>query len=997
MGAVYLARQLDLDRPVVVKIIAPEHARAPGVVERLHREARAAARMSSDFVVRVYETGVVQGVPFIAMEYVDGISASTLLERRGALRWDEATKLILATARGLKAAHDAGIFHRDVKPANILITRDGRVKVADFGLARFTSTDAVHGPAVLTPAVLGLPAGSAGTISVPGQILGTPEYMPPEQLHAKDVDARGDLYSLGVSYYQLLTGKLPFTGSTVHETIAKLLFSEPRRPRELVPDVPAPIEAACLRLMARMPDARPRDMSEAIELLRGLLSSGGDRLQVSSSSFKALPANESPAAASRPLPIGRVAAVVAVVAVMTVGIVAFASRSSTAPPPTPDPAQPSVSAASPSAPPGFAKAKPILAELAPAPGSTPMILPQPSIRLSGRLADPRSGPVYVGEAGKPPLEKPLDEQGRFEVSLGLEPDARSVEIRAGATRELLATVAVEIDVAPPEVELENPVWRAGLLEITGLVKDAHPRSASVSLFSGDRLLVPSIEVPAEGGRFSTSFAVSRDAPNLVLVVVGRDAAGHETSARREVEGTRVAPKIELEQPVEGTALRQDAVIVRARVKGGTAPVREAEVAVISSRGETVARFPLNGDLLEVSSLELPREDGPCRIEVRATDRSGGRSAASVGLVVDRTAPELSCELEPVVPGAPVARLVVRSNEPLASLCVDNAERIAGQPSPGPWTLEVQLDASGSAIVTITGVDAAGNVTRLEPRTIGHPKPGRAPAGPRLPGWTGELMPSGLRRGDNRGSYVYAARGIELDMVYVPPGDFTMGDEAGEPDERPVHTHALPNGFWIARTEVTRRQFHAWCREARRPVPPAPRFRVTDDHPIVNVTWYDAKAFCDALGLRLPSEAEWEKAARGTDGRSYPWGSDWSPSRANFCDGSCPDDIFGKDKKSRDGFPYTAPVGSFPSGASPCGALDMAGNVWEWCADYYDPDVYERYAKGRLDPPRAGSSRVRRGGSWNNTAKHCRAANRQDQSPGVADSATGFRPVKSADD
>src|SRR5438477_8472619 len=130
MGSVYLARQIDLDRPVVVKVMHPEIAKDPQWVARLNREALAAAQVSSDAVVKIYDTGVADGVPFIAMEYVEGLSAQALLAKQPRVPHAEATRIILEAARGLQAVHAAGVIHRDVKPANILLASDGRVKLA---------------------------------------------------------------------------------------------------------------------------------------------------------------------------------------------------------------------------------------------------------------------------------------------------------------------------------------------------------------------------------------------------------------------------------------------------------------------------------------------------------------------------------------------------------------------------------------------------------------------------------------------------------------------------------------------------------------------------------------------------------------------------------------------------------------------------------------------------------------------------------------------------
>lgn len=256
-------------------------------------------------------------------------------------------------------------------------------------------------------------------------------------------------------------------------------------------------------------------------------------------------------------------------------------------------------------------------------------------------------------------------------------------------------------------------------------------------------------------------------------------------------------------------------------------------------------------------------------------------------------------------------------------------------------------------------------------------------------------------------------GSEMEMVTVPAGDFVMGaDDSDATDwEKPKHTHPMAHSYWIGRNDVTRGQFMAFCTATGRAEPAKAYF---DDelggdknrHPVIMVSWDDAKAYCAWAGLELPTEAEWEKAARGTDGRKYPWGNTWDPGkRANFLDASCPGDTLmmgnetldehmaafgGRDRVNSDGFPYTSPVGSFPAGASPCGALDMAGNVWQWCEDWWDEAGYPRSARGDFSPPQSGSGRVDRGGSWGNPASGCRSSMRYMYAPSDRNEHLGFR-------
>lgn len=258
-------------------------------------------------------------------------------------------------------------------------------------------------------------------------------------------------------------------------------------------------------------------------------------------------------------------------------------------------------------------------------------------------------------------------------------------------------------------------------------------------------------------------------------------------------------------------------------------------------------------------------------------------------------------------------------------------------------------------------------------------PETATAAPAI-GWAGEPLPARMRRGAAAPVVVLdTGKGLEIAMVYVPPGDFLMGADDGHAAERPAHAHPVPEGYYIGRTETTWAQFRAYCRATGADEPEAPAWGARDDHPVVNVSWEEAQAFCAWAGLALPSEAQWERAARGTDGRAYPWGDD-APT-ADLCVASS--------------FSTTGPVGSAPRGVSPVGALDMAGNVWEWCADWFDSDAYARYAKGDPTPPASGEVRVNRGGGWYGNASDCRTTDRDYDEPEKRGHTIGFRPVRPA--
>ena len=229
----------------------------------------------------------------------------------------------------------------------------------------------------------------------------------------------------------------------------------------------------------------------------------------------------------------------------------------------------------------------------------------------------------------------------------------------------------------------------------------------------------------------------------------------------------------------------------------------------------------------------------------------------------------------------------------------------------------------------------------------------------------------------------SAQPVEGSMAVVPAGEFMMGSPTGDSDEQPAHK-VYVDTFSMDVYEVTVGQYAAFL-QAKGIDPPSDwKTMNRSEHqkrPVANVDWADAFAFCKWAGKRLPREAEWEKAARGTDGRLYPWGNDPpTPLHANF----------GKSDWSNHG--VLAPIGSFEGGKSPYGIYDMAGNVWEWVNDWYDYNYYKTSPSQNPTGPSMGGTKVIRGGAWNSNPRAMRSANRSLISP-TDQGLDGFRCAK----
>ena len=253
MGQVYRARDTRLAREVAVKVLPREFARDLSAVERFRREARVASTLSHPHICTIYDTGEHDGLLYLVMELLDGESLQALLAA-GPLSTARVVALAIELADGLDAAHEKGIVHRDLKPANVFVTSRGHAKILDFGVAKLTgAADDAETVAGLTSA---------------GQAIGTAAYMAPEQARGEPVDARADLFSLGLVLYEMLSRRPAFAGPTTAVIFDAILNRQPPPLRELCPDVPAALERIIGRLLAKDPDARYQTAKALLDELR---------------------------------------------------------------------------------------------------------------------------------------------------------------------------------------------------------------------------------------------------------------------------------------------------------------------------------------------------------------------------------------------------------------------------------------------------------------------------------------------------------------------------------------------------------------------------------------------------------------------------------------------------------------------------------------------------------------------------------------------------------
>ncbi len=859
MGTVYLAEQVRLQREVALKVLHPKLVkRNREFVGRFLREAALAAKLNHANVIQVIDAGQEEGLYFLAMEKVEGWSVHHLLKEGGALPEAVALEIARQTALALEAARAVQLIHRDIKPDNLILTREGVVKVADFGLAKNTA--------------------AASNLTRAGILMGTPAYLSPEQVQGGEADHRSDLYALGISLYEMAIGSKPFRAETVMALLMKHVMDPLPDPREVNPTLSDAFMDLLHACTAKDPARRfptARALIQAIETQ----TPGQDGRKILSA-FLLLRFPED-AAMERPSERLRARRLL-------------------------DEAKLRIKEKD------FEEAAGLLrgegraaGRAAPKPGD-PATAPTGTLEIGGANAGV--------SGGAPPRRDPFEAVRR----------ALSRSDAAGAKKALFEArrAVAGASVRDEDKALEQEVRYLEFLDKGRSFQKACKWEEGEVAFSRARALFDRKEarVGLARMRFQIWWNRSREA---------REAGDvkKEWKYLREAEGVLAE---------EGLALERSFRERFEAVEKAQTRRRDFHALVKEGKGfETAA--------------DWSRARESYRKALDLADGEGEKSAlaqrlAYVGKREDRHLDDLLSRVEACASAGEMARarevleayVSVRKADPAARQL---QEQIAGLP------------------------DGA----RPRKRMSGH--------------WTVvEWSRDGSR------------------MVLVPAGRFPRGSGNGQQDEGPPAEVVL-GGFLVDVTPVTNARygnFLAWLEENPFPhrychplEPPGkdhtPAFWNEEPwnrpgHPVVGIDWFDAWAYAHWAGKTLPTEAQWEKAARGPTPRSYPWGE--ASVEVSRC--LCFDVGAGS----------TAPPSDRPKGASPYGVLDMAGNVLEWCLDYYDAAFYTRPRSRQKDPwnAEAAPRRSLRGGSWVSVAKCCRTTFRDADHPTRRNQSIGMRCV-----
>ncbi|MBZ0136982.1 MAG: SUMF1/EgtB/PvdO family nonheme iron enzyme [Planctomycetes bacterium] len=982
MGGVYLGMHRVLEVHHAIKVVHPKLLGDGTLVERFLREARNTAKMKHMNIVQVVGADQVEGMYYLAMEFVAGKTLEQLMRHPG-LSVHDAVRYTHMIANALNYAHSRNIIHRDIKPANIMVNEDDVAKLMDFGLVR--DQGAPDAP------------DTGEQLTMAGYIMGTPQYMPLEQWQGEGVDHRSDIYALGATLYVELTGKLPFPGKNAREIFRNVLTISAKDVREHNSEIDEQLAQIVHRAMAPEKEDRFQSAGEfalaleqwwdrhpyqgtslfkapVIDETRGI--SGSTRAPTTATravlTHSATLEGSSPTAmgarkGSAPL-IAVVALLVVVVGVI-VALFAFQGGEQPLPPsPTPPPA------------PEFS----VAIDADKATEALPLAVTSADFSIPGKGSVTVNGAPY-----------------KFGSALSLSPGLNKLLVASteGASER---TLFVIFDNMKPVVEvplLEG--WPDNLVptskssfKLAGSVSDAGCGLRDLKL----TLLIDGEErslVVNSAGEFERDIPVA-DA-DVTLELQAEDRAGNRSAALTFwVVPDRASLRFDFDKP-----WKPEGRWVASKQFELTGRINKSRGAKVTVDGKEVV-LPADGAF----AATVTREPGAHEIAIVATDWFGSRLDFTKRVFVDLEAPAITL-------GGPAPGTIRVEKLPAK---IDVQGRV-DDPN------DAVLTVNGKSVVLVDGnfstsVNAAefGDFTIIVEVKDPNGRGGSVEVSVRI-----EQIKYRPLAKNRQGYQEYERVSDGMTMVLIPGGEFTRGSGRIMPDAPDAKIEL--SSFLIAKYEVTNAQFvtflnadavtadaavstRRWLVRNADGFLTGLNFNGTQwevapgegSRPVVGITWTGADAYCrwaDSDGGSLPSEAQWEYAARGADGRTYPWGNELPDSARANCE------ITGRDKPSE--------VTKQEEGESPFGLRNMAGNVEEWCLDWYEEGSYLLPGQGGKDPvratkPDAVDRRVVRGGSvlspvvrepkptGDEDPSHLQAFARARRLPNTGANDRGFRPV-----
>ncbi len=1023
MSSVYRATDPNLRRTVAVKLIHPHLSSDPEFVRRFELEASAVAQLRHPNIIQVHDFDHENEVYYMVLEHVAGETLQTRLKALHTadqrLPLADAVRIMATVCDAVHYAHQRGMIHRDLKPANVMINPDGQPILMDFGVAKMVS-------------------GQQHTAT--GAIIGTVAYMSPEQIQGQGVNERADIYSLGVMLYEMTAGRPPFEGDSAMTVMFKHVNEPPPDIRVLNADVPDELNAVIVRALSKKAEDRFASAGDMAATLRGvnlgaqptlappLVVESPAATTAPASTVARPPVSEQSTIASPPVappiptpaadqsvikaPAGRRRGLIGALALGGVGVIGIVLVI----------AWQMLGGPASSALPGAEGMAHISGGvyLVGVSAGAGEYAPLQQVNLSefwidrlevtneqyAEFAKAKGAATPTGWAGG---AYPAGEANRPVQGVAWQPAA---EYCAWANKRLPTEAEWEVAARGPggylfpwgSNEKSVTLPQAATYDVGTIPTNRSPFGAfDMAGNVWEWVSTPYVETPAgqqvlRGGAYNflkdMAYRLVGD-PNLPTMVA---AAGFRCAAP-QVEGAPTAEPVPLlpTESLEGV-LYQDEF---ANPASGW-PVASEQNYKLGYHPQSFFHLELttpNDTLISTRELDFASYLAETEALVDHTGTQGG--TFHYGLVVRRTADDYYAFT--IAPRAKTWRAVISSAGTATVLAEGSDDSI--QAGKGVNRLQVEANGpnfafmiNGRRVTQFTDVTlATGEVgfilqnvddtlvhvhynsltlrevqqavpvvspTAVEPSPTLAPSP--APSETTVPP---TVAPTPIP--------------VPEGMALIPADTFQMGSETGSLDERPVHPVTL-RSFFIDQFEVTNARYQV-CVDAGACAPPAQRGSFTranyftgpdfQNFPVIQMTWEQAEAFCKFENKRLPTEAEWEYAARGPDGLMYPWGNDFDPQRVPAFAGD------------------TVEAGSLDN-ASPFGVFDLAGNVVEWTADWYQPDYYQASPAENPAGPDTGRQKVLRGGSFGvNDRTVYTATRRYKQGPGYRDVDAGFRCAK----
>ncbi len=983
MGSVYRAHDMELDRPVALKIPHFASNDNPELISRFLREARSAAVLAHPNICRVYDVSEFQGTRYIAMEFIDGKPLTSFISA-GSVQPKQAASVIRKLALGLAEAHKQGIIHRDLKPDNILINSKGEPVLTDFGLARAT-------------------AQGSSSATQDGVILGSPAYMPPEQAagNLSDMGPTSDVYSLGVVLYQMLTGDVPFRGSVV-EVLASVLMKVPKKVREAKPEIDPALAAICDKMMSKKSADRYPSMADVATAVNDWLKTAATQ----QSAATIAPAK--PQALSGEMNLADAAAKPKLGTTHSIA-----------------PKQTQTGAAKPQAsiPPGTktiaghsAKQLKDVAEL------VVQLLARndypEAIRIIEGLPEYERTPelrTLLGEAYelKSTVEK-LERQLEKHLNVVDIPALKKcvdqlLKIKPGHPRAKEIRKALNTEGKRGVLKLRK---KDGQFDAVGNVWEPWHLAAGVGIILVFGVIAY-FGVTIYVKNSMQTVAIEIDDPTATVKIDGN-------TATINAQGTG---ELKLTLGNHTYSVTQGATTV---ITDGSYEVKRGEKNVL----RITLKAPKPGDSVAGTTPvnNTPSQKVKQTLAIRATVDD----TDEVQIFADRAVWKHG-------PGNPPLGIAINNvpwtdfSQPLANSAATSFHKLPTLPTdaqirkvkgPGNVTLDTKVPGMWS-IKFYDGDPGAGEYEieiSCEVEVAVSAPPGNTPPLAVAPFNAAQAKAHQEAWAKHLGVPVEYTNSIGMKFRMIPPGEYLIGMTQAEVDahlaargndfgmaERfrnsaPQHKVVLTKAYYLGNFEVTQKEFETVM--GRNPSYMSPNGPGKDNvagqdrsnAPVEYLTWADSAAFCAKLserekllagkGYRLPTEAEWEAACRAGTSTVFSFG-DALAELPNY--GWSSADVPKNPAK------MTHLVGQLQP--NPFGMFDMHGNAWEWCQDFFDPNAYQAFAnQPAQDPtgPASGTLRVFRGGGLSFDAEFLRSGLRHGNSGDAVDHNIGFRVLLPAE-